>query len=240
MVKVDMLPQVGPHVLREQRIAEKLNGFLQLPLDRGPTARPLFNDELAETLEKHPKETLDFILRAIGLQHTLQAFLEVMVFQHDPQEKRPALGGSSNIHPDKYEDTMSFINFLPITIPQTFYLVESRADLPQVELLLNELHQNFFRYRKPNGGSNEYYEAVITLGTQTLGIRYVSPREDFENTDAFIITAFFDDRDTRVRVDFQRAHGETKEDATARWILAARAAIAVASAQARIPLLAVD
>lgn len=133
------------------------------------------------------------------------------------------------------------MGFLPITIPATFYLKESKADLEQVKVFLNNLHENFFSKRLPDGGSNEYYEAVMTFGSQTLGVRYVSPREGYDKVDRFVVTAFnglgAEEVSTRVNVDLAFNAGEAKEDATERWLAATLAAVNEAAQLAGLPML---
>ena len=131
------------------------------------------------------------------------------------------------------------MSFLPITVPATFYLAESRANLTQVGTFLNGLHESFFSYRRPSGGSNEYYEAFLTMGRQTIGVRYVSPREGYDKVDRFVVTANDGEgeRESRVSIDLDFETGESKEDATKRWIDVTRAALVTASQLARLPLL---
>ena len=127
-------------------------------------------------------------------------------------------------------------NLLPIVIPQVFYLAESKADLQQVKRFINAVEQNFFRIRRPNGGSDEYWEAYITLGNQTFGLRYISPREGFAGLDGFMVTAIVGESHVyHKRVNLEFNPGETKHDATRRWICAAQEALDAAALRAQIP-----
>lgn len=122
--------------------------------------------------------------------------------------------------------------------PLVYYLAESKADLAQLQVLLAELHESFYGRNVRHGGSIEYWEAHFVLGKRNMGLEYLSPRENFEKKDQLVVTAEdIDGNSSRVIVTLAFEAGETKEEATKRWVAAGRAQIVVAAQFAGLPLL---
>lgn len=122
--------------------------------------------------------------------------------------------------------------------PLVFFIAGSKADLTQVQTYLGALHEAFYGRNVRHGGSIEYWEAYFVLGSQSFGVEYQSPRENFEKRDQFVFTAEKQDGSQfREVLPLVYQNGDTMETATKRWIDLANVKIRAGAQFAEVPFL---
>jgi hypothetical protein len=106
------------------------------------------------------------------------------------------------------------------------YDASAGANLEIVKAFFDAMHSSVRFNMASDGGSVEPFEAATNLGTMSMGISYQHPRENFEGKDRLIVVAENTSANqVRHSFDFSVNEGETRNEATIRWLSEARSSL---------------